>query len=572
MQTIKNVSKISQFYSISSKPKIGTPSEPGRELRLFVLIFIFIILTGCFSRLFQIGGQFVIDDEKHSIQSLLWESPVEIMTHFSLPNKADTCIPQTLFLKALSGLFPLNEINLRILSFIPGILLLIMPLFFSQILGRTALLTYAIILSIHPLLVLHSRFSRPYMMGIFLVCACLFCFYRYCQTNRRQYIIGYSILAAIAVYFHFLTAPTVLTPQILMLTSNLVKGFPLNRKFRWGDMVLSWVILGGIMLLTLGPPLLVDYRSLLAKSARGFIKWETVGKSLTLLTGSGKFLWAIIGLAVLATGMFRLFQKHRLLFMIIALPLVVQVLTVAALRPNGIAEPFVFTRYIIWELPLLLLAVAVGLTDLPVWPGSRKKNAIFGLMILTAWVTVNPIWNIIYVHNNFIIPYAYEKTVYQEKQFIPRFYYQLAKIKGEFSIAEMPWDYHKDLNPWMDYQQIHRKNIYAIVGSASDPRYTTDAWLKDNESKSCVLSDKRLGFRKFISLAEALRHPSIQYIILHRSPLTEYRGHRSIETGSNCRLIRDQILKSGMKQVYRDNLIEAYRPGNRIKSGFPKSE
>ena len=71
----------------------------GLQSRLIMAIFLLIVGFGSFVRLYQIGGQFVIDDEKHSIQALVWKSNTDILTHFSLPDKSDYCIPQTIFLK-----------------------------------------------------------------------------------------------------------------------------------------------------------------------------------------------------------------------------------------------------------------------------------------------------------------------------------------------------------------------------------------------------------------------------------------------------------------------------------------
>jgi hypothetical protein len=123
----------------------------------------------------------------------------------------------------------------------------------------------------------------------------------------------------------------------------------------------------------------------------------------------------------------------------------------------------------------------------------------------------------------------------------------------------MPWEYHKHFNRWMDYQQIHRKDIYAVVGSAIDPNYRYDAWLKNKEGKNCLLRDKRLRFRKFVNLDDVMRNPLIRYVILHKSPNTEYRGIRMNESGNDIGVIRDRIEQLGLIPVYKGNLIEAYR-------------
>jgi len=298
---------------------------------------------------------------------------------------------------------------------------------------------------------------------------------------------------------------------------------------------------------------------LLGKSAKGHINMETISKSILLMSGVKKSLLSLIVLAVLAVGLTRLARKDRTLLIIIATPFILQVLTVMILRPNMVREPYVFVRYIAWELPLLSLSAAIGLSHLRISSSWFNTNKILDLVMITAWITLNPICDMLFIHNNFIIPYAYERTVRHEKQFIPRLYYELAKMTDDFSIAEMPWEYHKHLNRWMDYQLIHKKNIYAIVGSSIDPNYHYDAWLKDKQLKNCLLRDDRLHFRKFINLTDVIRNPSIRFIILHKSPNTEYRGTRMLETGNNCSVIRDLIEESGMRLVYRDNLIEAYR-------------
>lgn len=530
-------------------PPIERAGRGTLQSRLFWAAFAAIVLVGVFLRVWQIGGQFVLDDEMHAIRALSRHPASYILTHFF---NSDICIPQTIFLKIVSGLSPLTETSARLLSLAFGIALLFWPLLLRRQASAGALLILAAMTALHPLLVLYSRYERQYIVVVALATASLLCFHRLCETGRRRLIVLHALLAAMAMYFHLLAAPTVCAPLALAIASNLLGGFPLGRKFRLPDIALGALVLGVTLAATLGPPVAVDHQSLTSKSMKAALAAPTFYVSALMFLGVKNAWLGAPALLVLVLGVARLFRENRPLASIIAIPFVLQLAAMIILRPSMLDVPDVFVRYTFWELPLLLYCFVAGLGAIGQAAG-RMLPAAAGveLTIAAVWLALSPTWAFAYRHNNFMFPYMYQRMVVGRERYIPKIYPALASLPEPGAVAEAPWIYFKDVTPWPDYQAVHRRDVYAILLS---DMYRSHPRLNQNEDG---VRGERLRFGKFITIDDAGRNPEIRFLVFHLKPAEEY-GPADCIPVMNMSVIRSRIDPMIWRRAYADDDIEAY--------------
>jgi uncharacterized protein (TIGR03663 family) len=91
----------------------------------------------------------------------------------------------------------LTESTLRIVPVIFGILLVILPLFLSDGLGKTAALIAAAFTAISPAFVFYSRYYIPEMLLVFFTFAVIICGYRYAKSKRPVWAILAGVFAGL---------------------------------------------------------------------------------------------------------------------------------------------------------------------------------------------------------------------------------------------------------------------------------------------------------------------------------------------------------------------------------------
>jgi len=339
------------------------------------------VVAGTALRLYLLPGQVAGGDELHSVRAAL-RLPLGSILITYLP--ADHCLPLTAFYRLLleAGV-ELHEMHLRSPVLASGIALLIAaPLAAARRAGTPAAAVFAWLVATSPVLVLYSRIIRSYMPLTLLSSAAAWFFYRFVESGRWRHGALYALCGAAAVYVHLLAVPFVLAPFAFLAGRRLLaaRGGPLAARraalYRWLFAVEPpaesgrdrWR--GALLLGAIGAGLaafLIPARASLAaliaaKAATATPSWATAAGVLKLHGGSAELLPVLIFWALALRGAVVLHRRDPQ-GVVYALTLIGgQIAGLLLLRPTGMADPVICSRYLIVILPPVLLAVACGLT------------------------------------------------------------------------------------------------------------------------------------------------------------------------------------------------------------------
>lgn len=327
-------------------------------------IYIVAILIGLALRFYQISTQILGEDEWHALHALTAKSFAYILTHFSAFGLADYSIPLTFIYKLLALTFGLSELGMRFPSlFFGACSLVLFPLLVRSFVSKPISLTFAWLLAISPTLIYFSRYARPYAISTFLAFIGILAFYKWWAEKRKIMLGVYIICAIFGPYFHLTIMPFVFAPLLFVAMGN----FRVNINRRISFMVLCKiglsVIIGLLVLLIL--PLAFNLQSLQGKTSYSSISWDTLMGAMELMVGA-KEPWLLITalLLGLVIGSTALFKKNKLFFSYLLFLTLCQVSAVFIARPKWSNASFVFLRYCLPCLPVFLLMLASGLTQM----------------------------------------------------------------------------------------------------------------------------------------------------------------------------------------------------------------
>lgn len=319
-------------------------------------------LLGAWLRLDQLPNQVLTNDEWHAVNQLIVATPRQFLFSFGF---SDHSIPLTLLYWFEAQCFGLSELGMRWPMLLAGLLTLILfPLWVSRRHGWRVALPFALLLAVSPLLINYSRYARPYALTLLLGYVAHYAFWRYWTrtSGGTRYGLLYGVCAGLSSWLHLVSLPFVMAPLILA-------GVPAARNWRrdggeGGRRLLRLAVPSVLAIaLLIGPPLLADPAALANKAGRDLPGQDAfVGVWHTWLgTPSRAAVLACLGLAVV--GLPRLWRQEPLL----KGALLGALLTLAVLlatQPSWLYHPLALGRYLLPAMIPLLLAVAVGTTEL----------------------------------------------------------------------------------------------------------------------------------------------------------------------------------------------------------------
>jgi hypothetical protein len=468
------------------------------------------VAAGSALRGFRLLGQVPVDDEWHSIHRLIGSSYGEIALDFGF---VDHCIPLTLYLKLAADTIGVNAWVFRAPSFVAGVALLVAaPLALRPQIGPRAARVFAWLLAISPLLVLYSRFQRPYAMAVLLSFLALALADRWWRGGRPRDALGFAACGALSAYFLPPTLPFVAAPLGLMALAAVSGrgGFPARR------LALPLASFAGGIALLLGPPLWSHPDALLGKIGGAQPDLASLGRALRFLAGTPS-AWLTSGFfGLAAVGAWRL-QRHAPVWSALALfASALLALGILASAPRYAWLGIVNARYALPMLPIALAWIARVMAPPDAPPGGRRARdlaaaALIALLLYSGGVPHTLLDTRAWFPGRFVAQLEGRSARPAE---VPRFYRGLAAQPGaSLTLVESPWFYSlwNSLLPF--YEGIHRQ--HTLVGM-SGGACTEGHWGE-------VPPDSGLRLPGLVRLAdrEALLRRGVDFVVFHDDLVAE---------------------------------------------------
>jgi hypothetical protein len=399
--------------------------------------------------------------------------------------------------------------------------------------GRETSTVFAWLLAVSPLHVYFSRYARPYSIALLLSFLALFALPSWRLRGERVWLWVYVGAATLGPYFHLTALPVVLLPLAIAWAARLAgpRGAGLSLPVRTLSIVTVAVGIG--LLALLGPPLLVDHRALLYKTARGEVHAAMLVGAASLVAGSGRTgVVAGLGLAALGGGV-ALGRRHPARVAFLAAVAVFAVGLPLVTHPVLVELPMVFVRYALVLLPLALLLVAGGVMSSLALVGPRGPKAASvlgpGLAALLVWLGPLPrthrhpnAWT-----NHPAFQYSYTTPPCDPGFVPPPFYERLAREpKGSQRLLEAPWLFAATGNNlFLCDQGVHRQEMrIGFVGGVFDGAGTSG--LPRPGELPILAQPRRYRFRSFVHLGnpQDVRSSGATLVVLHKTIEKEMTG------------------------------------------------
>lgn len=428
----------------------------------------FAVCLAAWLRLHGLGEQVVQDDEWHALHKLLGASYGEILRSFGY---SDHSIPLTLFYKAMAETIGLDEFNMRIVQAVCGIALVAACGFLAWrwTAQPVTVIVFAFLVAAAPLLVLYSRFARPYAIVTLITTLVLVALWRWRRTRSPALAAGACALGALAAWMHVLSALFPMAALAAILAADVQA--PRERRLR---AVLSTVALASAMGLAivaiLALPMLNDFRSLRTKAGQSAPDADTLIRVIGLFAGGAPNGVAVAVALVSAYGAWRLARENRELATYLAFVSLAPVLVVALLGAAWTHQAHTFARYVFPAQLVFLFWFAHGIVSLarmaargahPSVEVAVAGATIAAYLALTPAIeqvrTLGP-WYGHILHQFDYVP-AYNRAMHTYDGWkTPRFYGELAAMPpGSAPIIEAPFHFIAPYNPDAFYARLHRQ-------------------------------------------------------------------------------------------------------------------
>jgi hypothetical protein len=246
--------------------------------------------------------------------------------------------------------------------------------------------------------------------------------------------------------------------------------------------------------------------------------------------------WVWIPVALLSgVGWGVLVRHDRLLALVLGLQSVLAPAVALLTDPVQLGWPMVFARYCLVWLPVLLLTVALGATQVEAWIGRRIRFPQHGLTLVLATVlfALGPLPRIHARPNNWTNHMLYQYTYGGARHdfpcppAVPAFYRELTQFPpGSLRVLEVPWWYYGTRNtPLPCYQRLHRQ--WVSIGFISGFRNggSTGGALRPGELP-LLATNRAFVLRNFIHVFDhaELRRRAIDFAIFHTALGREMGG------------------------------------------------
>ncbi len=429
------------------------------------------VVAGAWLRGRQLNLQILIDDEWHAIHRLFAVDIGQILTRLGY---ADYSIPMTVYFRWLYEHGWLSEQAMHAPSLAAGVaFLLVGPWLLRRWISLPVLATWLALVAVSPLLVYHSKVARPYALTVLLTFVAIVSFRRYWLEGDRRTAALYVATAWLSGYLHLITLPFVLMPLAYYGWPALRKALIADRTARDRGPLLRLLAVGGVLaallLIAVLPPVVNDWQQFTAKAGRDHVTPETVTGSVLLLWGTGYTVMALALTALTVYGWLGLRERAPDLARYVLIVNAVAAVAVAASGAIWISHSLVYARYLMPALPFLLWLAAEGIIRIIERFAATPLSALAVLAFASGLCAFGPIPAIDYFpnqfwgHLRFQFDYDPGRRRFHElvpPQPVPAFYRRLAALPpGSVTLVETPWYLESYLNPYSEYQEVHRQFV-----------------------------------------------------------------------------------------------------------------
>lgn len=437
------------------------PDTDPRERRFLWLALIGSIFAGLGLRVWNLRGQILGGDELHGVRAAATRTVPEILTTYGL---ADYSLPLTaLFRWLLDHGVPLSELVFRLPSLLCGALALaVFPYIVAGRVPRPAVLLFAWLGAIAPLLVLYSRIARSYLPMVLCGFVAVMAFEAWWRNRSWKAGGSYVLFGALAVWLHLGAAPFVAAPFLFAAGDLFTRGGE-----RW-ERVRGLAVLGTAFALACSTFLLPARASLerlvANKHVTQTIAPATVWDVLRLQAGTPSYTVAILFWIVALAGLV-LLVRDRPRFGAFTLTVSAgHLLGMLILSPKGMGHPLILNRYLLPILPFILLWEAYGLGRL--WTrkaggctgfvAQRYATRLFLLLLFWTGPFLAPGYRDgSFMHHNDFVDFTHPRATLPD-DLVPAFYRDLRRGP----VLEFPWPtVWSQERVFYIYQRIHERRV-----------------------------------------------------------------------------------------------------------------
>jgi hypothetical protein len=465
----------------------GRPLEYGLAtwgvLRWGSLAF---VLLGVWFRLWELGQQPVLGDEMHALKSAaaVTATLMSILAEKGFP---DVSIPLALWHYLLLNTAGLSEWGMRLPMLASGVLfLLLLHRFLHQRLGEGSAFIATGLASLSPLLIMFSRFARPYMPLVLLSLLALHCWLRHLEGKSFAWV-GAILVTTMAAALTPICLPALgslaVTAAALRYNQNRRASKSQSpaealKRARWSHLAILAVFVV-IFAFALGQTWHLGSHALdLAKAVdeRGLeINWPNVGMHLVGTTHRW-VVFTMTGLTIIGASLTWL--RARSFALVLTVMMMAQVLTIITMVQWG-DRTFSIVRYCMVLIPGLLAWAAVGLDGIARLIRGQLMRRVsqnyvrlgFTGITLLLLTSQGPLPGIFRAHNSFTN--FWPTTVRpphsngsEKGPAWPRFYNALVEFPGELTILEAPTVSMSrgSVMPYASYQLAHGRRVLLMNG------------------------------------------------------------------------------------------------------------
>jgi len=520
------------------------------------------LAVGVFLRCWQLGTQFLLDDEWHAVNKLLRADYRDIATHFGL---ADYSIPLTLYFRFLYEHGGLSEWGMRLPMLLAGTgLLFAAPWLTRSFVSLPTRVVWTGLLALSPLLGYHTRLARPYAITTLLCFVAILALreWRLRGERRTRWAALYVVATFLAGYLHLIALSFALAPLLYyglgtLRDSVAAKTRPSGLR-RLRDLVVLGVCTALPLAAALLPPFLVDAAAMAAKTGTDSATPHSIYRTLLICFGTGRPWLLALFLAAGALGVRSLWRTQRDFVGYVGFIVLVSIAAILASRAAWLQHQLNFARYIQPLVPFFLLFAAEGAVWLLAWLRSASLQILAAAAALAGVFAAGPIPGYLYDPNQFMgdqyFHFDYDPaynvylTVLPQGP-IPQFYRQLAsRPPRSLTVVETPWSLETNHDPQLLYQAVHRQYIKVAL---TTPECGTSDYGNYPESAT------GMQLRQFVHLSALLRGDTqgADYLVVHLRPWPDPVAPSGWPDVAVC---LPRIEQRFGAPVYRDDDIEAF--------------
>ena len=444
------------------------------------------VLLGIWFRVWDLGQQPVLGDEMHALKSAASESAT-LTTILAEKGFPDVSIPLALWDYLLLNTVGLSEWGLRFPMLASGIIfILLLHRLVHQQLGQRCAFAATALASISPILVLSSRFARPYMPATLLSLLALHFWLRHIEGKRLAWC-GALLATTLAAALTPVCLPALGSLAVTALALRFVQkrrddkseGTGKAPKRSLSVNLILLAITGVVATLALNQTWQLGRIALpLAQTVEERGKatdWDLVGM-LLIGTTHGWVALAVAGLALI--GAILTWRRARTLAWVLTVIIVAQIFAITTFVQWG-DRNFSIARYCMVLLPGLLIWTAVGLNAIAERIGSQLVRGVsrgriqlgFTSVALLLLLFTGPLPQLFRTHNSFTnfwptgvdLPAVYGS---EGRPAWPRFYNALMDFPGDVAIMEAPTvsTNRTSVMPYASYQRSHGRRVLLMNG------------------------------------------------------------------------------------------------------------